>query len=41
MKLRLTPPNPLRSEADAFGFLMWFVGLVAVIAVIVLIIQAL
>ena len=25
MKLRLTPPNPLRSEADAFGFLVWFV----------------
>jgi hypothetical protein len=41
MRLRLTPPNPLRSEADAFGFLMWFVCLVAVIAAIVLIIQAL
>jgi hypothetical protein len=41
MKLRLTPPNPLRSEADAFGFLVWFVCLVAAIAALVLIIQAL
>jgi hypothetical protein len=41
MKLRLTPPNPLRSEADAFGFLVWFVCVVAAIVVIVLIIQAL
>jgi hypothetical protein len=41
MKPRLTPPNPLRSEADAFGFLVWFVCLVAAIAVIVLIIDAL
>ena len=41
MKPRLIPPNPLRSEADAFGFLVWFVCLVAVIAVVVLIIQAL
>lgn len=41
MKLRLTPPNPLRSEADAFGFLIWFVCVVAAIVVIVLIIQAL
>jgi hypothetical protein len=41
MKPRLTPPNPLRSESGAFGFLVWFVCLVAVIAVIVLIIQAL
>jgi len=35
------PPNPLRSENDAFVFLLWFVGAVAVIAVVVLIIQAL
>jgi hypothetical protein len=41
MRLRLTPPNPLRSEADAFGFLLWFVCLVAAIVVIALIIQAL
>jgi hypothetical protein len=41
VKRRLIPPNPLRSEADAFGFLVWFVCLVAAIAVIVLVIQAL
>jgi hypothetical protein len=41
LKPRLTPPNPLRSEADAFGFRVWFVCLVAAIAVIVLIIEAL
>jgi hypothetical protein len=41
VKPRLIPPNPLRSEADAFGFLLWFVCLVAVIAVIVLIIEVL
>jgi hypothetical protein len=41
MRLRLTPPNPLRSEANAFGFLIWFVCVVAVIVVIVLIIEAL
>jgi hypothetical protein len=35
------PPNPIRSEAAAFGFLLWFVGAVAVIVVIVLIIEAL
>jgi hypothetical protein len=40
VKPRLIPPNPLRSEADAFGFLVWFVCLVAAIAVIVFIIQA-
>jgi hypothetical protein len=40
MKVPLTPPNPIRSEAAAFGFLVWFVALVAVIAVVVLIIQA-
>jgi hypothetical protein len=37
----LIPPNPLRSEAGAFGFLMWFVAVVAVIVVIVLVIKAL
>jgi hypothetical protein len=36
-----TPPNPLRSEADAFAFLLWFVGAVALIAVLVLIVEAL
>jgi hypothetical protein len=41
VKVRLTPPNPLRSEADAFGFLVWFVAAVALVAVVVLIIQAL
>jgi hypothetical protein len=35
------PPNPLRSESDAFAFLLWFVGAVAIIAVVVLVIQAL
>jgi hypothetical protein len=34
------PPNPLRSEADAFRFLVWFVGAVAVIVVLVLLIEA-
>ena len=33
MQIRWRPPNPLRSEADAFGFLLWFVGAVAVIVV--------
>ena len=33
------PPNPLRSEADAFGFLVWFVAAVAVIVVIGLLIS--
>ncbi len=40
MKVPLTPPNPIRSEAAAFGFLLWFVALVAVVVVVVLIIQA-
>ncbi len=39
--MRRHPPNPLRSEADAFGFLLWFVGAVAMIVVIVLLIRAL
>jgi len=38
--VRRHPPNPLRSEADAFGFLLWFVAAVAVIVVIVLVIEA-
>jgi hypothetical protein len=33
--------NPLRSEAEAFRALVYFVAAVAVIAVIVLVIQAL
>jgi hypothetical protein len=33
-------PNPLRSEAEAFQTLVYFVVAVAVIAVIVLIIRA-
>jgi hypothetical protein len=41
MKVRLTPPNPIQSEAGAFGFLIWFLGVVAVLAVIVLILEAL
>jgi hypothetical protein len=40
VKLPLTPPNPVRSEAAAFGFLVWFVAIVAAIAVVVLVIQA-
>jgi heme exporter protein D len=31
----------VRSEAGAFGFLVWFVSVVAAIAVVVLVIQAL
>jgi hypothetical protein len=34
------PPNPIRSEADAFGFLLWFLGAVAIIVVLVLLIEA-
>jgi hypothetical protein len=34
-------PNPLRSEAEAFRALVYFVALVAAIVVIVLIIEAL
>jgi hypothetical protein len=40
-RVSLIPPNPVRSEAAAFGFLVWFVAVVAAIAVIVLVIQAL
>jgi hypothetical protein len=32
--------NPLRSEAEAFRVLVWFVAAVAVIVVVVLIVQA-
>jgi hypothetical protein len=32
--------NPLRSEAEAFRVLVWFVGIVAVIVVLVLVVQA-
>lgn len=32
--------NPLRNEADAFRVLVWFVGVVALIAVVVLVVQA-
>ncbi|HET8978503.1 MAG TPA: hypothetical protein VFN87_10105 [Solirubrobacteraceae bacterium] len=41
MRIPLTPPNPVRSEAAAFGFLLWFMGLVAAIVVIILIIEVL
>jgi len=33
--------NPLRNEADMFRVLLWFVGIVAAIVVIVLVIKAL
>ena len=33
--------NPLRSEADAFRVLLWFVAVVAVIVAIVLIVRTL
>jgi hypothetical protein len=32
--------NPLRSEADAFRVLVWFVAIVAAIAVVVLVVRA-
>jgi len=34
------PFNPLRSEADAFRVLVWFVAAVAVIVIIVLVVKA-
>jgi hypothetical protein len=40
-RFSLMPPNPLRSEAGAFGFLVWFVAVVAVIVIVVLVIEAL
>jgi hypothetical protein len=39
--LRKHPPNPLRSEANAFACLVWFVGSLAVIVLIVLLVRAL
>lgn len=39
--MRWYPPNPLRSEADAFSFLVWFVIVVAIIVAVVLIARAL
>jgi hypothetical protein len=33
--------NPLRSEAEAFRALLWFVAIVAVIVVVVLVVRAL
>jgi hypothetical protein len=41
MRPSLIPPNPARSEQAAFGFLVWFVCLVAVIAIVVLIVEGL
>jgi hypothetical protein len=41
VKVRLIPPNPVRSEAAAFGFLIWFVALVAAILLVVVLIEAL
>jgi hypothetical protein len=32
--------NPLRSEADAFRVLVWFVAVIAVIVAIILIVRA-
>jgi hypothetical protein len=34
------PPNPLRSEGDAFTFLVWCVGAIAIVVVIVLLVRA-
>ncbi len=34
------PPNPLRSEANAFAFLIWFVAAVALIVLVVLVVRA-
>ena len=41
MQIRWLPPNPLKSEADAFGCLVWSVIVIAIIVAIVLIIRAL
>ena len=32
--------NPLRSEAEAFRFLLWVAGIVAAIVVVVLVVRA-
>jgi hypothetical protein len=39
--VRTRPPNPLRSEADAFAFLIWFVVAVAIIVAVILIARSL
>lgn len=39
--MRKHPPNPLRSEADAFAFLIWFAVAVAVIVGVILIARSL
>jgi hypothetical protein len=39
--LRKHPPNPIRSEADAFVFLIWFVVAVAIIVGVILIARSL
>jgi hypothetical protein len=35
------PPNPLNSEADAFGCLLWALAAIAVVVIVVLVIKAL
>jgi hypothetical protein len=39
--VRKHPPNPLRSEADAFEFLIWFAVTVALIVGVILIARSL
>jgi hypothetical protein len=34
------PPNPLNSEADAFGCLLWALGLIALVVIVVVIARA-
>lgn len=41
MQIRWLPPNPLKSEAGAFGCLVWCVIVIAAIVAVVLIIRAL
>lgn len=41
MQVRWLPPNPLKSENDAFGCLVWCVVVIAAIVAVVLIIRAL
>ena len=40
MRFPRRPPNPLNSEADAFGCLLWALAGIAIVVVIVLIAQA-
>lgn len=40
MQVRWRPPNPLNSEADAFGCLVWCVVVIAVIVAVVLVARA-